>query len=250
MKYIQLSTQEELDALIEKLTNRCFLAYDYSFLKEKNLFIHGWIDFEDDLKNPLFVYSRTIRPNELKEYPENSIFAKMRRYGSSRKFKGIMNHKKEIILAPTYKDIMFSGWQDYFILIKEDKYGLYSLSKGLVCETIYDKIMYPSEAVFPVAAKNKLGFVDVTGKVIIPLEYEYNSCTEPIFHNGIVNVIQKMGEHTFYIEIDHYNNVIYKEEYHKEDNYEFEPDFYYEPTVESDILDAYEGDESNRWNTD
>lgn len=250
MKYNVILNHSELDSLIIELSKKYIFCSDFSFIKEENLYFHGWIDFEDDYINPLFVYSKNLYIQESKKYPDNSMFAKIRKYVKSQKYKGIMDSYKKVILDPNYTEIKFTGLNDFFIIVRNEKYGLFSVSRGIICNPCFDKILNPTEAVFPVIANNKLGYMDVAGKQIIPTEYEYDENAVPSFKDGIVEVEMELENHTLYRKIDHYNNVIYEEKRRKNRSLDYDNNYYTGEIVDYDILDAYEGDESNMWNTD
>lgn len=246
MNYYKLSNQNEKDSLIDTLTYKYFCQYDFSFLKEVDLYIHGWIDFEDDYKSPYFVYSKMSKP----DFPKNSIISRLTGLARIIKYKGIMDPYKKPIVEAKYTDIEFTGWQDYFIIVLNNKYGLYSFSRGIVCEPSYEKIFNPSEGVFPVVVNNKLGFIDAIGKQVIPTKYEYNKDVAYLFKDGLVEVELNSDFHTIILKIDHYNNVISEEKRRKNNDSDDENNYYTGGIVDYDILDAYEGDETNMWNTD
>ena len=99
---------------------------------------------------------------------------------------------------------------------------------------------------------------DCFGNIVIPIEYLYWKRNPNAFKNGkvLVEKAEKDEEPILEYEIDHYNNIVSKEIRFKnmggDDYYKYHGLFSGSTAgfIDNDILDAYEGDSSNRWNTD
>ena len=139
-----------------------------------------------------------------------------------------------------------------FCVGKDNKNGIISSEGKVLCGAIYDKILNMSEYTIGIVKEKKLGYMDCFGHIVIPMNYVYLEKNPNIFHDGKVRVRNYMEEEGIVqeYEIDHYNNIV--SNIHEwslfEDDYDPFPS--HPPIVDHDILDAYEGDEANRWNTD
>lgn len=95
MGYIEIAGVNNLTAIANQLNALSFYTDSYEFLMANNMIIYGYFkdsSIEYGLGN-LFVFGKTIRPNETVPSPSKSIFAKLKRYGSSSKYKGLLNYK-------------------------------------------------------------------------------------------------------------------------------------------------------------
>lgn len=175
-------------------------------------------------------------------------------------------------------------------------YGLMHLSGEIILDCIYDRILPQSESLFAVCKEGKMGFMDFSGRVVIPIEY-VDTGGNFRFANGLAAVAKQDSEgHVKWGYINHNNEIIlpfifskglpfennttlFNTEYEysflgptlkagyfisidgsmviddDEDLFKPEPDYegvtrYGYSGSEDDRLDAYEGDESNYWNTD
>ena len=81
-----------------------------------------------------------------------------------------------------------------------EKYGFIDRTGKLVIPLQYDSIGVFPEGLAAVKSDGKVGFVDKTGKVVIPLKYEDSFLYVLKFKNGIVKV--KLGDKDFYISKD------------------------------------------------
>lgn len=248
MIYTIINSQNELDAIINKLWWN-----NLSFLKEDGLKIYGYFHKEGkdkyDSGEYYFVYGQTLFPNECKPINNETIFSKLKRYGSSGKYVGLLDCNNNIIIPNQFHSIEHIGG-DLFRVEKNNLYGVIDLYKGTICPLVYNNVLKMSEYTFGVVKNGKIGFMDCLGKLVIPLIYDYCESDDNCFFNGKVLVNLEKDDHTEEFEIDHYNNIVSKINFIYPENNNYEDQDYSGPIVDYDILDAYEGDASNMWNTD
>jgi len=253
MKSHDISSVEQLDALITELENDSWYTMDYSFLKQPGLHVYKWLEVEDEscMSGPFFIVGKTITPDEL--LPSTGIFANLKKYGSSKDYKGVMNDKGDFIVQSIYNDI-FPISDQLLQLERNGKYGVARFDKGVVCPAEYDKIGDVCEYVFSVSNDGKLGFMDSFGNIVIPMEYVFEEHFLCRFQNGkayVLKYIDGSGLCGYYI--DHYNNIISRIDtclYDGKHQLDDDETISYSEHYDDDIMDAYEGDESNCWNTD
>lgn len=311
MDYITINNRNEQSDITSQIHSSDFHPNSVitEFISDKNNVIYARFDFE------YFIFGKTITPNEIEDIPDKTenndspinIFKFLRKYGSSKKYKGVINCKGEITLQNIFTSIE-PFWNELVKVRRGDKYGIYHLNGKVICNVEYDEIFEVSEFVFAARKEDKIGFINIEGKIVIPFEYEsYEKYTDnqkkwtvpvipPKFVNGLVCVSQEdyYGA-LYYGYIDHYGNTIFpfifgdyiefNEKYIENNSFEkyarkkyrigldgsmkcIETEFYenedddfnirdYEASLGSsysnndyDMLDAYEGDYSNIWNTD
>ena len=88
----------------------------------------------------LFVFGKTIKQNEIVSSPSNSIFAKLKQYGSSGKYKGLLNYKGEIILPNIYDGIHLFAY-NRLLIEKNGKFGVIDTDGKILAEPKYDQIV-------------------------------------------------------------------------------------------------------------
>lgn len=240
-----------MDLIFEDKEN-CQIKQDYSFLHDERIVLYGY--FYDSLPFPEIVYflvGKTVPPSEAKK-SGIGIFQCIRMYGSSAKYKGVLDSQGNQTIARNYLDIQLFGYEDFVLLkMPRDKYGVSRLNGEVVCRPVYDYIYPFSEYVFALEQDGKVGFMDVMGKIVIPMEYNVSACRNKNyyrFEKGKAKVIKCIDGDNYEFYIDHYGNQISDMSYIETDENVFYDDrglYDY-----SDSLDAFEGDESNRWNID
>lgn len=252
MIYRQIQNRSELISIFELLQGEG--TCDYSFLLKEDIIIKGYFD-DDENEDPssaniFFIYAKIIRPDEI-SVASGTIWEKLKMYGSSGRYLGLLSKSGDIIIPNNYNTIEYIG-NGLFRVRKNNKYGIISSEGKVVCGAIYDKILDMSEFTIGIVKEEKLGYMDCFGQIVIPMNYVYLEKNQNIFHDGKVMVRNYMEEEGIVqeYEIDHYNNIV--SNIHEwslfEDDYDPFPSNC--RIVDYDILDAYEGDESNMWNTD
>lgn len=198
----------------------------------------------------LFLFGQTIHPDEIRPTSEDTIFSKLKLYGSSRKYKGLRNFKGEIVLNNSYEDISVfyeTELNVYLLLQKNSKVGVIRHSNdkiAVIAQCRYDAFFDANEYTWGFIIDNKVGFMSLNGDIQTEAKYkiaeDYN-----IFVNGkaLTCVDSPYGVRHY---INHYGDCIGYPE--TDDDTTWLDSTAYQG--DSDILDAYEGDESNMWNTD
>lgn len=252
MIYRQIQNRSELISIFELLQGEG--TCDYSFLLKEDIIIKGYFD-DDENEDPssasiFFVFAKIIRPYEI-SVPKGTIFEKIKIYGSSGKYIGLLSGKGGVVIPNCYDTIEYLG-NALFRVGRDNKYGIINSEGKVLCGTIYDKILDMSEFTIGIVKDKHMGYMDCFGHIVIPMNYVYLKKNENMFHDGKVMVRNYMEEEGIVqeYEIDHYNNIV--SNIHEwslfEDDYDPFPSNC--RIVDYDILDAYEGDESNMWNTD
>lgn len=198
----------------------------------------------------LFLFGQTIRPDQIRPASNDTIFSNLKQYGSSMRYKGLRNFKGEIVLNNTYEDISIfyeTELSVYFLLRKSSKVGIIGYSYDKISELAqcrYDAFFDANEYTWGYIINNKVGFMSLNGEIQTEAKYKiaegYNifingkalTCIDS--PNGVVHYINHYGDCIGYPESDDDTTWLGSTAYQGD----------------SDILDAYEGDESNMWNTD
>lgn len=106
---------------------------------------------------------------------------------------GVIDRHNHIIIPAKFGFISDISSQT-FIVFEKDKYQLYSLKTKKKIGKVYDSLGYDKETNLVMAlAGDKYGFIDETGKVIIPITYYYTS----LFTNGMTVVMETADSEPF-----------------------------------------------------
>lgn len=207
------------------------------------------------------MYGRTIFRDEVNN-TSCGIFKDLKLYGSSKKYKGLINIGGEEIFPTGYEkispfiDIESDGFTP-LIVEKNNKKGLISVCKdgssGKVLTSItYDDFFYANEFTLGYIIDNTVGFMSLEGKIITDCKFiardGYN-----LFNEGKAMVKLKLSvEDGVLFYINHYGDIV---EYDPYENGIYESTFgngtgYYPFGDLPNSLDAFEGDKSNMWNID
>jgi hypothetical protein len=240
-KYNKVSSMDEIPQLIEDMKNHTGVwEWDFKFLLNPSLLIKGWfitdMGVQDESGNYVMPFFFICHLN-----PSNGDLM------------GILDSRGKTILDSEYSSIQYSGWEDYFIIEKSGKFGMFSTSKGIICPPGYDEVTSFSEGVFGVVKEDSIGYMDAVGNLIVPIDYVYYKDNLPVgFDNGLLYLYSFTDNYKYldYKCIDHYNNII--KTGFIDDPVEEYNDFLLDHASDEtyDKLDAYEGDPGNLWNTD
>lgn len=258
MKYNEINNISDIDKLLSGLSDFMFLSSEARTLLLKikdgasNIKLYGYflLDevFDCDIR---FIYGISSAPAVEKVENSDSIFSKLKTYGLSNKFKGLLGKNAQELIPPIYDTMELLG-EEYLIVSKNNKRGVYSLNGELICPVEYDTIEIFGDNYFRVSSNEKWGVYSYNGELICPVEYdkifemsEYTFASgkdekvgfhdtygniviehkfrwvemidyEPIgeafvFRNGIAKVYTEDGKIGYCFHIDHYGNQIDKE---------------------------------------
>lgn len=208
-------TKEELLNLIKGNEYEGPVNYSYvdlgvregliEFLKDDHIQVEGVFSANEKL---YVVYSKIATPDEIEAVKGKGIFDKLKVYGSSGKYKGVVDGEGNSVLSNIYHSVL--PFMNDIIKIegKGNKFGLKKLSGEVILETKYDRIDSLGESLFAVSLNGKLGFMNLKGKIAIPFDYETFD-EEVAFYNGLacVKKLTDDGSHKFGY-INHYNEVV------------------------------------------
>lgn len=251
MEYINIDNTTNLKDTIDQLNSLSFYTDSYEFLLADNLLIYGYFkdsSTEYGLGN-LFVFGKTIRPNEIVSSPSKSIFGKLKQYGSSSKYKGLLNYKGEIILPNIYDEIHLFAY-NRLLIEKNGKFGVIDTDGKVLAEPKYDQIVDAWEYTIGFVLNGKVGFMDINCNIIIEPKYCLDSIDNN-FQDGLIVVSEIIDEFKYQYCIDHYG-IIHGNIENITPVVDYEPPYedYINNNEYSDPLDAYDGDSDARWNTD
>lgn len=247
------------------------------------------------------IYSKVVPPAEIESSLSIGIFQWLKKYGSSGKYKGVIDGEGKSKLPNIYLSIEPFINDILKVQCKNSKFGLIRISGEFILDPVYDRIDSLGELVFAVCKDGKLGFMNLNGEVEIPFIYEVpEEGEEIVFYNGLACVLQQNSDGEYrYGYINHKNQEVipfefsYNEpfkncdtlincKYYKNgyddsvtdecvlsldgsvtlinttihennswmEDYEIIHAFDESRKDNDDWLDAFEGDASNRWNTD
>lgn len=175
------------------------------FVGDKHIQVEGMFGANRKL---YVVYSRIVTPEELQPIKGNNIFANIKLYASSGKYKGVVNGQGKPIIETQYYSIVPFMNDIVKIETKGNKFGLMRLSGEFILEPKYDRIDPLCELVYAVCKDGKLGFMNLKGEVEIPFIYEVTD-REVIFSGGLACVLKQNDNGEFkYGYINHKNQEI------------------------------------------
>ena len=250
MEYINVNNSNSVRDIVERLNAQSFYAASHDFLLSDELIIYGYFKDESSEygEGNIFVFGKTIRPTEVEHCPANSIFTRLKQYGSSGKYKGLLNSKGEIILPNIYEEITLFAF-DRLLVKKSGKFGIVDTDGKVLAEPKYDQIVDAWEYTIGFVLNNKVGFMNTNCNIIIEPKY----CIDTInntFQDGLIVVSEIIDDFKYQYCIDHYGLIHGKME-------NISPEEEYNATYVnytnngySDPLDAYDGEPEARWNTD
>ena len=154
------------------------------------------------------VYSKIATPDEIEAVKGKGIFDKLKVYGSSGKYKGVVDGEGISVFPNIYHSVL--PFMNDIIKIegKGNKFGLKKLSGEVILATKYDRIDSLSELVFAVTLEGKLGFMNLKGETVIPFDYDAFD-EEVAFYNGLACVKKSRDDGSYrFGYIDHRNEVV------------------------------------------
>ncbi len=253
MIYREVRSLQDLDSLIHKINLLHFGENSSGFLKKEGRFIYGiFVDDEGTVnENTLIVFGDYLSPEDIKPMPNNSIFAKVKAYGKSKKYRGLLDTKGNILLQALFETIN-SLTDTRLVGSVKGKSAVICNDGTLMTPIIYDRIYSAGENTIAFERDGKCGFMSANAKIVIEAEYECGR--DYAFKNGYARVTRIFDNDKYEYSIDHYGLMVSEMECISINNESFSEHNlgtgYYPYGELPDALDAYEGDESNRWNTD
>lgn len=256
-EYKRFDTESEIDQFFEQLNKELFLPID-EWHKEKGLMLYGYIDKSGNRlpNNSWICFGKTITPEEVDSTPKAGIFATIKSYGSSKKYIGLKDIRGKIILNNQYEDILPLCEYDYdviFLVKRNDKYGLVKVfSNGdeakIIAPTRYEKIFDAQEYTIGFVENGAVGFMDLEGNIVIQPMYQ-DIDGNNIFINGKAEIL-RIGKDSIPYYINHYGNYVQDATEYDDISEHNLGTGYYPYGDLPDSSDAYESNDSNRWNTD
>ena len=261
MIYVPIDSETSLEDLRNRIEGHSFFTQSASFLDEKGLVIVGYYATEED--EIIFLeFAKTSLPNN--DVKKVGIFALLKDYAVSKRFHGIMNTRGEVLVPNIYTAITFIQYgHGLFVVCKNDKFGVVNEEGRVIIPLKYDKIIDVGEVTLGLVQNGLIGFADIAGNIIINPKYVYDEYRVYEYQNGVINVegtFAEFEERVFTFNIDHYGNILTLPEEVVEEVDDWDSDFnypehnlgtgYYPYGDLPSSSEAYEGDDSNRWNTD
>ena len=102
----------------------------------------------------------------------------------------MINDKGETVIPFIYESI-HEYWGDLVIVERAQKKGIYHLDGHMVCPAKFNLILPFSEFVFGVCQNHRLGFMNLNGEIVIPMEYIYDESNYNIFRDGCCCVLKE-----------------------------------------------------------
>ena len=252
-EYIHLSSRDSIDSLFERINENLYMPVEDKWFKAPDVTVHGYYYNKDigPYSGILFDFSKSIPPEDVKNQitskASHSIFSTLKLYGSSGKYHGLADVYGKTVIPNIYEKISLFvefAYRTFFLVEKNGLRGVIDKDGTVIIPIKYKNLFDAGEFTIGFEIDGKIGFMTLDGNITIPAKYRdidnYN-----FFLDGkaLVCLDSKNGIPHF---IDHYGVVVgYPEEYI--DNTWIGSTAYH---GDSDILDAYEGDSTNMWNTD
>jgi hypothetical protein len=250
VKYSDINSKEELSTLIERLQHAHWHTKDFAFLLAEDITICGYFynDISDSNKVVLFVFSKTIKPQDIKSPTTSNVFTLLKMYGSSAMYKGLLDISGKVILPNNYDDILPFAY-DRLIISKNNKVGMIYTNGTIIAPPKYDQFFDAWDYTIGFVLNKKVGFMDTNCKVVIEPKFELSTVNNH-FRESVIVVEELIANEPYQYCIDHYGLIQGEMQY-------VGPEPEYNPSYEdgspdpySDPLDAYDGDTDARWNTD
>lgn len=251
--YHPISSRQELDHLFSQINDYYGDHMHFEWAKDDGIIIHGYFYNSDisPLSNMMIDYSQVITPIDLKtqmsKMSGDNIFATLKLYGSSGRFHGLKDINGNNILPNIYDEIILLDVFTYnlYLLVKRGSYfGVVSEKGKIVLPIKYDRIFNAGEFTLGIKVNGKVGFANLNGDIIVKPSFvdteNYN-----IFNDGKALVCLN-GTDAIPHYINHYGECIG----HPDDDEDITWNGSTSYIGDNDILDAYESDASNMWNTD
>ena len=252
--YVKFNSDKDVAEFFEALNKKAYHPLHWN--RQDGLKIYGCICTKI-IGSCLFVYGKTICPNDIVTNSLNTtIFNKLKVYGSSKKYKGLLNFNGKEVLHNIYDDISIFYQTEDTLFLKTMKNGLYGLVgcriNGYEIYEItpakYEDLFDAGEYSIGFVLEQKVGFMSLEGKIIVEAKYkkgeEYNYFIDG---KALVRIDKKDAIDVY---INHYGNFI---EYPEKDDtplFDGQGTSTYPYGDLPDASEAYEDLPDAFWNTD
>lgn len=252
MIYNQINNQNKA-VLKDKIESDSWFTIKADFLQDENLIIDGY--YVDDSNVVKYIVFGKIVVPESTEQASIGIFAKLKAYGQSGKYKGIMSPNGDVLIPNNYHSIEYCPFRaSSFLVSRKGQVGIIQDDGKLIISVSYERLFDAGERTIGFIKDGLMGFMNLNGLEVIKEQYEPWVNSEQ-FEDGLASVHLRIDGTRCYAVIDHYGlfESVEIADYICDDNDYHEQYLgtgYYPYGDLPDALDAYEGDSSNRWNTD
>lgn len=254
--YKQFHSDMEIEAFFDEINNNIYLSVD-KWYQEDGLRLYGCFYDEENITNYghyLFCFGQTIYPDVLQPLSNDTVFAKLKHYASSSRYKGLKDVRGQVVLGNRYDEITHFYTTDtyaYFVVERGNKKGIYRLDNGkmsIIAPVQYDDFFDAGEYTWGYLLDGSVGFMSLEGRLVTQAKYrQSHDFNHFVDGKALVCVNNPNGVDHY---VNHYGDCI---GYPQDDfpNKEHTLGTGYYPYGDlPDTSDAYEGDDSNRWNTD
>lgn len=118
---------------------------------------------------------------------------------NGKKLNGLVNINGEIVLKPTYEKIQFINDDEFFAVMKDEKWGFIDKEGNEIIPLVYDKVAFNiNDDLIPAKKNNKWGYINRKNKLRIPFIYEkahaFLEGLAFVKKNGFYGCINKQNE--------------------------------------------------------
>lgn len=250
--WVPICSEEDLDSIFKDIDKRYTLRSTNGWYKADGIKIYGY--YTTDRKTAadmLFEYSLPMAEGEVEDEINSGkgIFAVMAKMASGHNSHGLKGAWGEDILENKYHQIellLETECQTLFLVKRFSVYGVVNSKGEIIVPLKYMKIFYAGEFTLGFVENGMVGFMNLKGEVVISPKYKdqegYNCFVDGKALACLANNIDACDHY-----MSHNEDCVGYPEY-EECEYGVKGSTAYQG--DSDILDAYEGDSSNMWNTD
>ena len=254
--YKPFRSKAEIEAFFNEINNSIYIPVE-CWYREEGLKLYGCFYNKEnklDFSHLLFCFGRTICPDRLQPQCENSIFSKIKQYGSSCKYKGLKDIRGKEILRNMYDDIDFfyaTGYDVFFIVRRGCKKGIYKFAQEkleVISQLHFDDFFDAGEYTWGYVKNGNVGFMSLEGKLITEAKYQLSTDFNHFIEGKALTCLNAPNGIPHYI--NHYGDFV---GYPEDDFFNVEHQLgtgYYPYGDLPDALDAYEDEEENIWNPD
>lgn len=260
MKYVykQFCSDTEVKDFFTDIKKHIYVPID-NWYSQEGLILYGCFYDEEEkgaFYHYLFCFGQTIKADISQPLNDNTIFSKLKQYGSSSKYKGLRDVRGKIVLPNSFDRIeLFYETETivYFLIEKNFRKGIYEFQIDKIENIVpvqFEGFFDAKEYTWGYIKDGNVGFMSLNGKCITEAVYrdapDFNH-----FTNGkaLVCLSTPNGVNHF---INHYGDCVgypENEKSIKKDVHGLGTGYYPYGDL-PDELEAFEGNELNFWNID